>query len=102
MVVKLQNSITFENRIRKLMNEPEKVTYGYINTKTQKLDLITFQNFQIFKWRNKNNKFIYTIRTSTRRDRIEQVTIKNFNQNTYLNKVDRENTFLATTSRKSL
>ena len=48
MVVKLQNSITFENRIRKLMNEPEKVTYGYINTKTQKLDLITFQNFQIF------------------------------------------------------
>ena len=49
MVVKLQNSITFENRIRKLMNEPEKVTYGYINTKTQKLDLITFQNSQMEK-----------------------------------------------------
>ena len=33
---------------------------------------------------NKNNEFIYTIRTSTER---------RFNQNAYLDKVDRENTF---------
>ena len=42
MVVKLINSISFENRILKLMNEPEKVTYRYINTGTKKIDLITF------------------------------------------------------------
>ena len=81
------------------MNEPEKVTYRYINTETKKIDSITFQNFQkLFiendmTWTNKNNESIYTIRTSTERDRIEQVTTKNFNQNAYLNKVDRENTF---------
>ena len=45
MVVKLRNSISFENRILKLMNEPE-VTYRYINTETKKIDSITFQNFQ--------------------------------------------------------
>ena len=44
-------------------------------------------------WTNENNEFIYTIRTSTERHRIEQVTTKNFNQNTYLDKVDKENTF---------
>ena len=44
-------------------------------------------------WTNENNEFIYTIRTSTERHRIEQVTTKNFNQNTYLDKVDEENTF---------
>ena len=44
-------------------------------------------------WTNKNNEFIYTIRTSTERDRIKQVTTKNFNQNAYLDKVYKENTF---------
>ena len=43
-------------------------------------------------WTNKNNEFIYTIRTSIERGRIEQVTTKSFNQNAYLDKVDRENT----------
>ena len=42
---------------------------------------------------NKNNEFIYTIRTSTERDQIEQRTTKNFNQSAYLHKVDRKNTF---------
>ena len=37
--------------------------------------------------------FIYTIRTSAERDRIEQVTTKKFNQSAYLDKVDREKTF---------
>ena len=89
MVVKLPNSISFENRILKLMNEPE-VTYRYINTETKKIDSITFQNFlRLFiendmTWTNKNNKFIYTIRTPSERDRIEQVTTTIFNQNTYL------------------
>ena len=46
MVVKLLNSISFESRILKLMNEPEKVTHRYINTETKKTDSITFQNFQ--------------------------------------------------------
>ena len=80
------------------MNEPEEVTYRYINTETKKIDSITFQNFQkLFiendmTWRNKSNEFIYIIRTPTERDRIEQIT-KNFNQNAYLDKMDRENTF---------
>ena len=42
MVVKLLNSISFENRILKLMKEPEKVTYRYINTDTKNVDSITF------------------------------------------------------------
>ena len=37
MVVKLPNSISLENRMLKLNNEPEKVTYRYINTETKKL-----------------------------------------------------------------
>ena len=36
MVVKLPNSINFENKILKLMKEPEKVTYKYLNTNTKK------------------------------------------------------------------
>ena len=36
MVVKLPNSTSFENRILKLMNELEKVTYRYISTETKK------------------------------------------------------------------
>ena len=58
-----------------------------------------FQNFKkLFigndvTWTNKNNKFICTIRAPTERDRIEQVTTKNLNQNTYLDEVDKENTF---------
>ena len=61
MMVKLPNSISFENRILKFMNEPEKITYRYINADTKKIDSITFQLFQkLFiendmKWRNKNN-----------------------------------------------
>ena len=43
-------------------------------------------------WRNKKNGFIYTIRTPTERDQIEQITTKNVNQNAYLDKIDRENT----------
>ena len=76
MVVKLPNSINFENRILKLTNEPDKVTYRYINTGTKKIDLITFQNFQkLFiendmTWTNKNNEFIYAIRTPTERNWI--------------------------------
>ena len=46
MMVTLANSISFENRILKLMNEPDKVTYRYINTDTKKVDSISFQNFQ--------------------------------------------------------
>ena len=99
MVVKLADSISFENRILKLMNEPEKVTYRYINTDTKKIDSITFQNFQkLFiendmSWRNKSNEFIYTIRTPTEKDQIEQITTKISNQNAYLDKIDQENTF---------
>ena len=99
MVVTLPNSISFENRILKLINEPEKVTHRYINTDTKKFHLITFQNFQkLFiendmTWKNKNNELIYTIRTTTERDQIEQITTKNFNQNTYLDEMDRENIF---------
>ena len=106
MVVKLPNSTSFENRILKLMNELEKVTYRYISTETKKINSKTFQNFQkLFikndmTWTNKNNKFIYTIRTSTERVWIEQVTTKNFNQNAYLDKVDRENTFCLLQGRK--
>ena len=44
-------------------------------------------------WTNKNNEFIYTIRTPTENNKIEQVTTRNFNQNSYLDKVDKENTF---------
>lgn len=44
-------------------------------------------------WRNKNNEFIYTVGTPTERDQIEQVTTRNFNQNAYLDKFDREKTF---------
>ena len=44
-------------------------------------------------WTNKNIEFIYTIRTSTERNRIEQVITKSFNQNAYLDKIDGENTF---------
>ena len=44
-------------------------------------------------WRNKGKEFIYIIRTPTKRDQIEQVTTKNFNQKAYFDKVDRENTF---------
>ena len=60
--------------ILKMMNESEKVNHRYINTETKIIDLITFQNFQkLFiendmTWTNKNNEFIYTIRTSTERD----------------------------------
>ena len=81
------------------MKEPEKITYRYITTDTKKIDLITFQNFQkLFiendmTWRDKNNEFIYTVRTLTGRDQIEQIVTKNFNQNAYLDNIDRENTF---------
>ena len=44
-------------------------------------------------WRTKNNTFIYTVRTPTGRDRIEQLTAKDSNQNVCLDKVDRENIF---------
>ena len=69
IVVKLPNSISSENKLLKLINEPEKVTYGYSNTETKKkVDSIMFQNFQkLFiendmTWRNKNNEFNYTVR----------------------------------------
>ena len=45
-MVTLANNISFENRILKLINEPDKVTYRYINTDTKKVDSISFQNFQ--------------------------------------------------------
>ena len=99
MVVKLPNSISFEKRILKLMKEPEKVTYRFINRDTKKIDLIMFQNFQkLFlendmTWINKNNEFIYAVRTLTEKDRIEQIMRKNFNQNSYLGKVEKANTF---------
>ena len=51
-------------------------------------------------WRNKNNEFIHTARTPTRRYRIEQITTKNFNQSAYLDKVNMEN--LASTRGKRL
>ena len=57
-----------------------------------------FQNFQKLciendmTWRNKN-EFIYTVRTTTGRNRTEQITTRTFNQNAYLDKVDGENTF---------
>ena len=37
MMVQLPNSISFENRISKLMNESEKVAYRYINIETKNL-----------------------------------------------------------------
>ena len=42
-------------------------------------------------WRNKNNEFIYAIRIPRERDRIDQISTKNFDQNPYLDKIDREN-----------
>ena len=45
MVVKLPNSISFENMILKLMNELEKVTYRYINTETKKDTLNNVSKF---------------------------------------------------------
>ena len=77
-----------------------------LTQKQKKIASITFQNFQkLFiendmKWTNKNNELIYTIKTSTERDRIEQVTTTNFNQNVYLGKVDRENAFCQLQGRK--
>ena len=65
MVVKLPNNIRSENRILKVRNEPEKVTYRYIkyiNTDMKKIDSITFQNFQkLFiendtRWRKKKQR----------------------------------------------
>ena len=65
MVVKLPNNIRSENRILKVRNEPEKVTYRYIkyiNTDTKKIGSITFQNFQkLFiendtRWRKKKQR----------------------------------------------
>ena len=42
MMVKLPNSISFENRILKLMNEPEIVSYRYINAeKKNQLDNVS-------------------------------------------------------------
>ena len=40
MVVKLPNSISFQNRILKLMKEPEKVSYKY-RYKKKRLDNVT-------------------------------------------------------------
>ena len=45
MLVKLPNSISFENKILKLMNEPEKVTCRYINTETKKIWLDNVSKF---------------------------------------------------------
>ena len=44
-------------------------------------------------WKDKNNKFIYTIRSLAERDQIEQITTKNINQKAYLDKVYIENRF---------
>ena len=46
--------------------------------------MVTFQNFhKLFiendmTWRNKNNEFNYAIRIPTERDRIDQISTKNF------------------------
>ena len=82
MVGKLANNIrSFENRILKWMNEPEKVTYRYINTDTKKINSVTFQNIQklfiendITQRNKKQKEFIYTVRTPTERDQNEQIT----------------------------
>ena len=42
IVVKILNSISFKNRILRLIKEPEKTTYRYINTNTKKIDSISF------------------------------------------------------------
>ena len=42
IVVKILSSISFENRILRLIKEPEKTTYRYINTDTKKIDSISF------------------------------------------------------------
>ena len=44
-------------------------------------------------WRNKNNDFVFTIKTTTGRDQIEQITTKNFSQNAYLDKVHMESLY---------
>ena len=81
------------------MNKSEKVTYRYINTETINIDSIKFQNSQKLliendmAWTNKINEFVYTVRNPTWKDRIENVTPKNFYQNAYLDQVVRENTF---------
>ena len=54
------------------MQEPEKATYTSI-----KFPELFMENDMT--WRNKNNEFIYTVRTPTGRDQIEQITTKNFN-----------------------
>ena len=70
MVAKLPNSISFENRILKLTNEPEKGTYRYTNTETKNIKSITFQNFQkLFiendmTWTSKTNEWVYRLCTT--------------------------------------
>ena len=90
------------------MNKSEKVTYRYINTETINIDSIKFQNSQKLliendmAWTNKINEFVYTVRNPTWKDRIENVTLKNFNQNAYLDQVVRENTFWYYKGKKSI
>ena len=99
MLAKLPDSISFEKRILKLINKVEKVTYRYINTETIKINSIKFQNSQKLliendmAWTNKINEFVYIVRNPTGKDRIKNVTPKNFNQSTYLDQAIRENTF---------
>ena len=45
MAVKLLNSISFENKTLKLIKEPEKVTYKYLNTNTKKNRLDNVSKF---------------------------------------------------------
>ena len=87
-----------------LLKEPEKVTYRYINTETKKTDVITFQNFQkLFlendmTWKYHKDKFIYTVRRlpAPNTNQSEQIITKNFNENTYLDRLNRENIFWVT------
>ena len=98
MEVSLPNGISFEKRPIFFLKEPEKTTYRYITRKQKKIDSITFKNFQkLFiqndmTWADRKGEFIYTIKKLTKKDTIQQLLSKNFNENTYLEKLDRENT----------
>ena len=95
--MKLPNSVSFENRILRLIKELEKTTYRYINTDTKRIDSISFQNFQKpFVKQDltcSNGGFVYTIKESPEKRNIQQITTKHFKRNNYVKVSQRANTF---------
>lgn len=98
MEVSLPNSISFEKGLMFLLKKKtEKTTYRCINWETKKINSISFQNFQKLFLENdmtrvdKKKEFIYTIMKSTGKNEIQRMLLKNFNENAYLKKLNREN-----------